>query len=515
MNGFQLMRRLRAFGEGRPIPCGKTKHLEVVPGSQALLLAFLRMGGETAPWGVGWKYPGRPAKIATVPEPRDRELVAQMLAGEFTDDLASHLLHPAVVRSTYDKDNLPPLQQVWLPGPSHLEMLHLIAMAYAFVKKGAPDRVRKLQVLGRSANFLFLQGQRPGQQMVVDATQLLRQAYAFPADDLRQAHLGFLLAWLRTAGDVTVRVDAAAKAETMPVSTALSPAVDRDRLAPNVEAYNKATEGRGEDGRWKRQPENEFAKVARAKVDEVLREELERRLQLVEQARKHYSEDRRVGNPGLRTLIDATRHQHLDDYLKPNQNEKENRTAYHPSAITDRSPKGAAIRYLEMEADESRRVEALSAADEDLVDEILGGGEGFVGTIQSVVDDTEGQRRVTPVWYVRSQGLPPLRLKAGDEVRLQEFPKRIGSIRAIDADLNGRTFEVEITGAKLKPKNQPSLLDAADPKLVGRKVTFLTLPNAYFSRERTNKVKFGVGPGDWLLKDLGQPEDTTATENEP
>ena len=57
-------------------------------------------------------------------------------------------------------------------------MLHLLAMAYAFVQKGAPERIRKLQVLGRTANFLFLQAQRPGQQMVVDATRLLREAWA-------------------------------------------------------------------------------------------------------------------------------------------------------------------------------------------------------------------------------------------------------------------------------------------------------------------------------------------------
>ncbi len=515
MNGFQLMRRLRAYGEGRPIPCGRTKHVDVVPGSQALLLAFLRMGGETAPWGVGWKHPGKPAKFVTVPEPRDRELIAQMLAGEFTDDLAEHMLHPAVVRATYDRKNLPSLQQVWVAGPSHLEMLHLIAMSFAFVKKGAADRVRKLQVLGRTANFLFLQGQRPGQQMVVDATQLLRGAYAFPADDLRQAHLGFLLAWLQTEGDVAARIDAAAKAEALAVSTALAPTVDRERLVPLVEAYNLATAGRGEDGRWKRMPENEIAKDARSKADAVLREELERRLQIIEKARDHYLRDRRIVNPGVRLLTEATRLQHWYDYLKPHQDEMENRRAFHPSAITDRNPKGAAIRYLEMEADEARRVEALSAADEELVDEILGGGEGFVGTIVSVVDETADERRTTPVWRVRSEGLPPLRLKVGDEVKLQEFPKRIGAVGAIDADTKGRVFELEITGAKRKPKEMPSIRAAEDPKLVGRKVTFLTLPNAYFSRERTNKVRFGVGPGDWLLKDLGQVEDTTATENEP
>ena len=515
MNGFQMMRRLRAYGEGKPMPYGRTKHVDVVPGAQALLLAFLRMGGETAPWGIGWKFPGKEPKFATVPEPRDRELVAQMLAGEFTDDLAQHLLHPGVVRQSYDAKNLPPLQQVWVAGPTHVDMLHLLAMAYAFAKKGPPERVRKLQVLGRAANFLFLQAQRPGQQMVVDATQLLRQAYAFPADDLRQSHLGFLLAWLGTPGGAAARIDAAAKAETLAVSTALDPAVDKDELVPQVDAYNAATEGRGADGRWLRRPEDGAAKAARAKVATVLERELGRRLDLIEAARQHYLQDVRPANPGLGLLTKAMREQHWFGYLKPHLDEMENRKAFYPSAMTDRSPKGAAIRYLEMEADEALRVEALSAGDDELVDEILAGGEGFVGTIVEVEDETASERKTTPVWTVRSEGLPPLRLKPGDDVKLQEFPKRTAAIRTIDADMVGRVFVLEITGAKRKPKEQPRLPAADDPKLVGRKVCFLTLPNAYFSRERTNKVRFGVGPGDWLLKDLGQPEDTTATEDEP
>ena len=75
MNGLRLLRRLRAYGEGKPLPYGRTKHLEMPPGAQVLLVAFLRMGGETAPWGIGWKRPGQKPKFVTVPEPRDRELV--------------------------------------------------------------------------------------------------------------------------------------------------------------------------------------------------------------------------------------------------------------------------------------------------------------------------------------------------------------------------------------------------------------------------------------------------------
>ena len=516
MNGLRLLRRLRAYGEGKPLPYGRTKHLEVPPSPQVLLLAFLRMGGETAPWGIGWKRPGQKAKFITVPEPRDRELVAQALAGEIAEELAEHLLHPYTHSENYDEKELPPLRQVWVPGPTHLEMLHLLAMAYAFAKKGPEDRVQQLQSLGKTANFLFLQAQRPGQQMVVDATRLLREAYEFPADDLRQAHLGFLLAWLQTKGKAVDRIDAAARAEARAVSTALDPAIDRDELEPLVDAYNQATASRGLDGRFERRPEDGTAKSARKKIAAILERELNDRLELAEAARKVYLDDTRRRNPGLDALTRATRQQHWYGYLRLLAAERDGQKAYHPSAITERDPKSAAVRYLESEADEALRIEALSDADPDLVDAILAGGEGLVGSITAVIDDgDEGSRKKVPVWSVRSQGLPPLRLKQGDEISLQGFPKRKATIRAIHADDDGRTFELEITGAKNAPKEQPSLLAATDPKLRGRKVCFLSLPTPYFSQKRTNQVRFGEGPGNWLLKDLGKPAPEPATEDEP
>lgn len=516
MNGLRLLRRLRAYGEGKPLPYGRTKHLEVPPSPQVLLVAFLRMGGETAPWGIGWKRPGQKAKFVTVPEPRDRELVAKALAGDFVDDLATHLLHPSTHSKNYDEKELPPLRQVWVPGPTHLDMLHLLAMAYAFAKKGPVDRVQQLQLLGRTSNFLFLQAQRPGQQMVVDATRLLRDAYEFPADDLRQSHLGFLLAWLQTKGMAADRIDAAAKAESRAVSTALDPTIDRDELEPLVDAYNQATAGRGSDGRFERKPEDASAKDARKKIAAILERELSERLDLVEAARQTYLDDTRRGNPGLDALTKATRQQHWYGYLRSLSAERDGQKDNFPSAITDRDPKSAAVRYLESEADEALRIEALSNADPDLVDAILAGGEGLVGTITAVTDEAEeGSRAKIPVWSVRSQGLPPLRLKQGDEISLQGFPKRKATIRAIDADDDGRTFVLEITGAKKAPKEQPSLLAANDPKLRNRKVCFLSLPTPYFNQKRTNQVRFGEGPGNWLLKDLGKPAPEPATEDEP
>jgi hypothetical protein len=516
MNGLRLLRRLRAYGEGKPLPYGSTKHLEVLPNSQTLLVAFLRMGGETAPWGIGWKRPGGDSKFLTVPEPRDRELVAQALAGDFADDLATHLLHPLAQDDEYDASKLPPLRQVWLPGPTHIEMLQLIAMAYAFAKKGPAERVQHLQMLGRTANFMFLQAQRPGQQMVVDATRLLRDAFEFPADDLRQAHLGYLLAWLTTKGVAAARIDAATKAEQQAVSTALDPAIDKDELEPLVAAYNEATAGRGEDGRFARKHEDSRARDARRRVATVLERELARRLDLVEAARTTYQRDTRRANPGLAELVAATRKQHWHGYLRQMVAERDGERAFFPSPVTERSAKAAAERYLEAEADEARRIQALSSDDNDLIDAILAGGDGLVGTITAVVDEApEGSSKTQAVWTVRTEGLPPLRLKEGDEVSLSEFPKRKATIREIRSDDAGRAFVLEITAAKRAPKEKPEILGSAEPKLRRRRVCFLNLPTPFFGDARAKQVRFGEGPGEWILQDTGKPPPESATEDEP
>ena len=88
-------------------------------------------------------HPGERPRIFTVPEPRDRELVAAM-AAEFAPILLSHLGHPDYVSGEVTGAPVP-LKQVWLPNPSHVEMLHFLNYAYTFARKSDdPERLRLL-----------------------------------------------------------------------------------------------------------------------------------------------------------------------------------------------------------------------------------------------------------------------------------------------------------------------------------------------------------------------------------
>src|SRR5579859_1577606 len=149
MTGDQVLKRLRAWAVGRPIPRGSTRHIHIASDPDLLILAFVRMGGESAPWGVAYGSPGSRPKMFTVPEARNRTLVGDMAAA-FAPSLLQHFRHPDFSDDTPSgPEHLQPLRQVWLPNSTHLDMLHFIAYAYTFTKVGERDRAKILNKLGR------------------------------------------------------------------------------------------------------------------------------------------------------------------------------------------------------------------------------------------------------------------------------------------------------------------------------------------------------------------------------
>ena len=83
----------------------------------------------------------------------------------------THLYHPEFDEwDDTDPDVEPPLRQVWLPNPAHVEMLHLLNYAYTFAGRGddeepedKPERIVRLNALGRAAGWAFRESRRPGQ----------------------------------------------------------------------------------------------------------------------------------------------------------------------------------------------------------------------------------------------------------------------------------------------------------------------------------------------------------------
>ena len=87
---------------------------------------------------------GKRPTILTVPEGRNRTLVADM-AAKFAPVLLEHFHHPDYdPASPTSSQHMGALRQLWLPNVTHLDMLHFIAYAYTFTRVGERDRAKTL-----------------------------------------------------------------------------------------------------------------------------------------------------------------------------------------------------------------------------------------------------------------------------------------------------------------------------------------------------------------------------------
>ena len=145
----EVVRRLRAFHAGRPIPKGETLHNATVDDSNTLIVAFLKMGGESRPWAIAYGYPNESPKTLYVPEGRNRDLVADMCA-EFAPILLEHLRTPGYVRDEpAGLDDLAPLRQLWFTewqSPRHAasSRLRLHLHKVGCWRSGAAQRIRSV-----------------------------------------------------------------------------------------------------------------------------------------------------------------------------------------------------------------------------------------------------------------------------------------------------------------------------------------------------------------------------------
>jgi hypothetical protein len=337
-----------------------------------------------------------------------------------------------------------------------------------------------------------------GQQLVMTASDVVRSAYDFPAEDVRQAHLGFLLAWLEARGSRDHGLAAALEAEKLPIATALLPQLERDDLVPLLEDYNSA-----------RRVDDTAAMTAAAKgIESLLRPELERRLDLVERAVKKIETDPRPVNPGVHQLVQATLNSQWWDYVNPEANAiAAGREPFVPSAETDFQAKNAAARYFRHQAAADRTTNALIHGDRELEAEAISTGLAFRGVIVEVSDEGPG-RKTIPVWRVEDTTPGPLRIRRGDGVCVVGHPSREARVRAVEPTKGGAlVLEVEITNHKTKQDGRkwPQSMAAADERWIGQAVTLIGTSFADMSEQKARTVRANDAlPGDWLIVKHGE-----------
>ena len=490
MSDLIALARLRAHLEGRPLPVGSALPFARGARDDALVVAFVRMAGETSPWAVAWGAPGDTPRTASVPDPRRADDVRAMLS-PFARGLLTHLGHPA-----YGAEVDPSRRRVVMPGSSHVEALHYLEYRYAKARR-LPDEERdEVNAFGRLCGWLFRESRRTHQLTVLDVTRLLREAWAVPAEDLRQQHLGYLLGWL--SGDApAARVALAEAAEREAVGFTLDPAVD-ESLEPLVERWNDRRQQGRDDPR------------SAAKIREVVEAEARRRWLLAAQGWETLRDDPRPTLSTLDALAELSRDEYRRQWRAIEAKLSQGEDAFVPHPETDHAPAAAAARFFERQHSDEVGAAAVLQGDRDAVAAAVLSGEALAGRIVEVRD--EGSRRSTvPVWVIDAPAGSPTRLRAGSAVEVAGSPGRCGEVRSVESVEGARRVTVEVTARKTDANGFPHAASAA---LVGERVALIPGSKVGIAKTKSFRVWAKTGPGAWLTHAEPRPP-TPPTNSAP
>ncbi len=503
MSDAEIFDRIRAWEAGTPLPRGRTLGWPRAPHHDRLVIAFVRMGGESSPWGVAIGPPDEEPQCFVSPEPRNADEHAAFVA-QFGPLLLDHLDHPraltqqareALLESPAPLLERVRLRQLWMPGPSHVAMLHFLDFRYTTTRRAEASLLTPLRQTGRGAGWLFRESTRPGQVRVHDATARLQQAFTFPVEPGRQQHLGHLLAWLKTPGDRDARIEAAAAAEALTVGVTMDPVYERKVLQPLLEQYR---ETRDKPAQW--------VQIG-FQLKAALQPELVRRWKLTVQALGLLDADPRPSNPQLDPVVDLGASEFLFAYwrgetrgLDPSLTDDE-RKAFVTHPETDFLPARAAQRYFSyLHAHELAQAE-LVHGDPTLIAAALEAGDGFQGTVQAV---TPGPRGAV-TWVVVCPADGALRVREEGSVCVAGTPKRTAKVTALDSDGAVRTITLDMNGGKTA-KAVPGQPAVSHPGWVGKTVTFVDGGISGISQRKAMRVHNVDGPGTWLTHATPLPE---------
>lgn len=492
MSTREIVRRLRAWEAGRPLPRFSTLHHAVADADRVLVVAFVRMAGESRPWGVAWGHPGGVPRIVSVPDGRVRDDVAVMCA-DFAEDLLEHLrVHNWTYSPLPQNADRGDLRQVWVPNGQHIAMLHQLNYLYSQTKFGGANN-ELLRALGRTAGWLFRESTRIGHQHIVDASAALAEAFAFPAQTVRIAHLGYQLAWLETAGDRAGRQKAAQDAEMLPVSPTMDPRLEEDELERRVERWQAARrEGRADS-------------ASEAEIAILLGAELQRRWEQAVAAYALLAADGRQINPGVGELIDEAHGEFWYQLQRielgladPSQGPP---FTAHPE--TDFHGSAAASRYLLHEAADEAYIGHLIHDDVGLFEEAVDEGNAIRLTVRSVRNEGSG-RTVIPVWKARAPVDTVTRLREGSRILPLGMPSMKVTVREVQRTETALVLVLEWGAGKTSTLR--GFAKPVDAVWQGQDVAFVVSDAADLTRRRSMRVwKAANGPGAWLTHGYTPP----------
>lgn len=451
-DSLETIRRLRAWSDGKPTPRGEKINVKVADDDDLLIVAFLRMGGESRPWGVAFGKSSEKPKILTVAEARNRTRVADMMI-EFAPTILEHFRHPQHSSDSLINWETNSHRQIWLPGPTHVEMLHFLALSYARTRWDRDD-VETLRALGNLANCLYIEQQRPGQQTVLTASSALQISHVFPASSVRQAHLGYLLGWLQGGRTRDSRLAAARLAENQSAATVLDPQFEREKVQPLVDEWGEANRKKNSKG----------CLSAEASVKKILTPELLRRWDLTCDSIKTLRSDKRGSNSGLSSLVTFSKKDFNRGWGEKALNEDAGDEPFWPNPFTDYNTRIAAGGYHQRVADEQKAIYFLIHGDRELQREELANGHGIIGVI-TAVNSSE------PEWTIKFSYPDLSTIKNGDDIVIAGAHEMKLTVTEIDHE--NKIVVAEPGWKNAKPQFGKKGLPSRDRAWKGQKLVFL------------------------------------------
>ena len=408
-----VRRKLEAFQQGGPIPILKTKVTRI--NGNPIVLAFVRMAGENRPWGIAY---GRAQDVTpnflSVPDPRSREAVQEMMekfANWFLTEAGVHGFAQNPIDSA--STELADLPQIWLPGPSHVSMLHFIQYQYQNSRRNETKQT-VLGALGRFSGWLFQQSRLKGNQIVVDTTRLLNEMYEFPADDFSISHLGVQLTWLTVPGGIDAKREAAFTAAEDTVSITMAPEYENKELAILVKDLR--------DDLWIEGYNPESA----AKIAQKINPELERRWRLVVKAHDIAQRDARPENGQVESSLLTELLKNFDrGFNKQEAMIESEEDTFTMSPDGGYSAYATARDFLTVTHFEEKWLAEMVHADSEILKESIFDGTSFEGTVVRVGTKLVGTTEKS-IWTIKlaPQSSRLYKKKQGNDIAIYGMPNR-------------------------------------------------------------------------------------------
>ena len=203
-----LAARIVAHHSRRAVPVRSSAAIAYDP-DQAFGIAPIRVVSEQRVQALAFGTVGNVPQVIAIWNPLSRE------SGGL-DAFAAAL--DVYVSSCLDEETLP---RIWLPHRAALDMVELLGHRYRTNRNASP----LLQRMGAICLGLVNESMFAGQQVVVIASELLKQHVATGQSPVEDSHLGALLAWVNPPSGVDPRFEAERRA-LIPAAAMLDRPVD-------------------------------------------------------------------------------------------------------------------------------------------------------------------------------------------------------------------------------------------------------------------------------------------------